>query len=116
MRIAVPNAIIFVLDPNHGGVEVPEYSGLVSVSSSCVSIGTQAEVDGETNITLDREISDGLSCVFDGEIHTSNGAIAVVTAQNSQLARLEGLGVSTRFSVWVDDVNWPSRVSVVVPH
>lgn len=115
MKLAVPHAIVFVLDPNHKGVEVPKYSGLVSHSNTCVSVGTQADMDGETDVTLDRDLNGLLNCVFEGEIHTPTGSIAVVTSGILTLARLDGLEATTRFSVWVDDVKWPSRVSVVVP-
>lgn len=114
MKIEVPNAIVFVLDPDSRDVEVPEYAGLVSSSSTCVSIGTQAYVDGETDITLDRGVSSELTCVFRGEIQTPTGAIAVVTSHMSTLARLEGCELITQFSVWVDDLDNPSRISVVV--
>lgn len=115
MKIEVPNAIVFVLDPDSRDIEVPEYSGLVSSSRTCVSIGTQADVDGETDITLDRDVSSALTCVFEGEIQTPTGAIAVVTSHMSSLARLEGCELNTKFSVWVDDLDNPSRISVVIP-
>lgn len=115
MKIEVPNAIVFVLDPDSRDIEVPEYAGLVSSSRTCVSIGTRADVDGETDITLDRDVSSALTCVFKGEIQTPTGAIAVVTSHMSSLARLEGCELNTKFSVWVDDLDNPSRISVVIP-
>lgn len=114
MKLAVPNAILFVLDPSNKKLAIPEYENLVSHTDSCVSVGTQADVDGETEVTLDSVVSEGLSCAFEGEVQTPGCSIAVETSGGTSLERLDGLTQCTRISIWVDDMKWPSRISVVV--
>ena len=53
VRVAPPNSLIFVADPTHQFV-VPSDTGagLVSATRSCISVGTKAEMDGDTLIKL----------------------------------------------------------------
>lgn len=114
MKLLVPNAIIFVLDPNNSDVVIPEYKNLVSHTESCVSVGTQADVDGETEVVLSRVAPAGLSCVFNGEISTPSGAIAVEISERTSLGYIAGLQSKSRACIWVDDDKWPSQVAVVL--
>jgi len=115
MKLAVPNAILFVLDPSNEAVAIPEYEGLVSHTDSCVSVGTQADVDGETDVSLGHAAPVDLQLVFDGSIQTPGGSIAIWTSEGASLGRIDGLNPTTSVAIWVDDNKWPSRVVVAVP-
>lgn len=114
MKLAVPNAILFILDPSNEAAAIPEYEALVSHSDSCVSVGTQADVDGETEVSLSFVGPSGLSLVFDGHVQTPTGSIGVMTSEGASLGSIDGLTPRTRVAVWVDDDKWPSRVAIVV--
>lgn len=87
MKLEVPNAILFVLEPDNPEVEIPAYGGLISSTSTCVSVGTLADVDGETEVILDQAPVAGLQRVFDGVLSTKTGTIAIVTAHGHSLNR-----------------------------
>lgn len=114
MKLAVPNAILFVLDPSNGAAVVPEYGGLISRTDTCVSVGTQADVDGETEISLGCTAPADLKLVFDGIIQTPSRSIAIWTSEGTSLGRIDALNPTTNFAIWVDDNKCPSRVVVVV--
>lgn len=114
VKLAVPNAILLVLDPSNAAAAIPEYEALISHTDSCVSVGTQADVDGETEVSLSRVGPAGLSLAFDGHVLTPSGSIGVETSEGASLGRIDGLTSRTKVAVWVDDNRWPSRVAIVV--
>lgn len=115
MKLAVPNAILFVCDPENEAKEIPlECRGLVSRTDSCVCIGTQADVDDETEVSIGTDEPEGLIRVFGGLVKSPSGAIGVETAERMPLGLMQGLPRDARVAVWVDDTRWPSRVAVVV--
>jgi hypothetical protein len=115
-----PNAILFVLDPLNVDVIVPDYIAgrLVAATSSCVSVGTQAGVDGETTMSLsaDGENADrtGLTMRFQGDIETPNRVLAIMRADRNVLLELAVSRQTTRVEIWTDDERNPARVSIVV--
>lgn len=82
VRLAPPNNLILVLDPDSG--ELPETVGRESVaaSASAIAIDTLAEFDGETTINLGtpEELPDdsSLALRWTGTLATS-GRLAVLT-------------------------------------
>lgn len=115
MKLAVPNAILFVTDPESVASDFPlEHGGLVSHTDGCVCVGTQADVDGETEVSIGRVEPEGLTRVFDGFVKTASGAIGVETSERLSLGLVQGLSREARVTVWVDHTRWPSRVAVVV--
>ena len=87
VTLPVPNALLFVLDPNHQDVQVPEYASgaLVAANATCASIATLADVDGEVTVRLIER--DGATpterfvVVFDGTLETPSRRVAIVTSQ-----------------------------------
>ena len=115
MKLAVPNAILFVIDPESDASAFPlEHRGLVSHTDSCVCIGTQADVDGETEVSIGGVEPEGLTRVFDGPVETPSGTLGVETSEGMSLGLVRGLSRQTRVTVWVDNTKWPSRIAVVV--
>ncbi len=115
---APPNSVVLVMDYVSG--EPPESMGgrLVSVTDTCVAVGTMAEQSGETRLTLtddplNSELS-GLTLVFDGKLRSTSGEVALVTALNQVLLSIPAPSKEMRVRVWVNDYTEPDRVAVVV--
>ena len=118
-RIAPPNSVILVMEPGLG--EVPRMMGgqLVSATPSCVAVGTLAEFDGETTITLssavvvadDRELG---TLVFEQQIVVSGGRIAVCTVRLDAVLEIAVEGTSPRVRIWVNDLAEPDAIHIVV--
>jgi hypothetical protein len=62
--LSPPNAILFVFDPTNKDVVVPPYvdGELTAATANCVSVGTQADVDGDTEVSL--ETTPVIPCKF----------------------------------------------------
>lgn len=122
VTISPPNAILFVLDPSSGNILVPTYVNgqLTAANPTCVSVGTQADVDGETEVSLLRQNSGdgrvyaGLHQVFQGEIQTPGNQIAIITSDAAVVASESVNGQVTQVAIFADDQRNPSRIAVVV--
>jgi len=113
-----PNAILFVFDPTNKDVVIPAYvdGELTASSSTCVSVGTQADVDGDTDISLDVEGADpaGMQQAFFGVIGAPGGKVAVVTSQFQRVLEIEVPAGSVEVSIWSDELRNPGRIAVNV--
>jgi len=116
--LAVPNAILFVLDPTNADTQVPEYvpGEPTAASPSCVSVVTLADVDGEALVSLLEakrpDARDDLIRVFDGAIETPGRQLAIVTSQFDTVLQSAVAAEKTRFAIYVDDVDMPNRIEV----
>ena len=92
-KLSVPNSIVFAFDVKCGDVVIPEYrtGQLIAFSTNCISVGTLAEMDGETTVHLMRqsETSDFDSVNFEWSkpmmIATPSKSLSVVTSENTVL-------------------------------
>lgn len=116
--LSPPNAILFVFDPTNPGVAVPPYvdGELTAASATCVSVGTQADVDGDTEVSLDTTptIPADLQRAFVGAIATPGRRLAVVTSQFERVLEIEVPDDSAEISIWVDDLRNPAHVAIGV--
>jgi hypothetical protein len=118
--LAVPNAILFILDPTNEAAVVPVYvpGEAAAATPTCVSIATIADVDGEVTVSLGARVDDGmwptLVQVFDGLVETPGHVLAVVTAEFERVLEMEAPSTVTRLTVRVDDVRSPIVVCVVI--
>jgi len=118
--LAPPHAILFILDPSNKNVEIPEYvdGELTAENHSCISVGTQPDVDGDTSVTLGRRSErvdlTGLSRVFEGSIQTPGRKIAIVTSESQSVLEQNIDSTESEVSIWADDAKNPSRVTVVI--
>ena len=116
--LSVPNAIIFLYDLASKDIQVPEYidNVLVAANEKCISVGTQADVDGDVTIRLSSQIddSDKKSCeqVFDGLISTPGKKLAVSTSEDDAILQVDVKGEKTQVFVWVDDSDFPGLVLI----
>ena len=111
---APPNSIIFIADPTRR-YSVPEDTGatLVTATSSCIGIGTLAEMDGETTIRLSKNFSSPIGeLVFDSMLETPGLRIAVIdSGADPQLVMPVGSG-TTHVRIWVNDQNEPDLILI----
>ena len=113
-----PNAILFVFDPTNTEVVVPAYVDreLVASNETCVSVGTQPDVDGptEVSLTVGGGTSNDLVRVFSGAIKTPGGRVAIVTSDFQRVLELTVPIGSVEVSIWSDDDRSPARITVNV--
>jgi hypothetical protein len=113
----VPNGIIFLLDPGHPNIVVPQYeAGHAAASSpSCTSIATVPEVDGVLNVRL---VSSGAGdagvLLFSGEVETPTGTLTVGTREIERVLALSGLPTRSHVRVYGNVRDSPHRITVVV--
>ncbi|HVG87237.1 MAG TPA: hypothetical protein VM734_05445 [Kofleriaceae bacterium] len=117
--VSVPNAIIFVMDPTNSDASVPAYrhGEVTAATSTCVSVATLPEVDGDITVRLAERGSDpendGLVPVFDGVLETPGGKVAIVTSELESVLEAYTAGATTRVTISVDEVTSPGLVHVV---
>ena len=118
--LPIPNAIIFIYDRDNQNVIIPEYSpeSLIAQNAGCVSVATQADVDGEVTLNLKDNFSDnelvGHQKIHSGYLETPHKKIGISTSENE--AVLECLITTNRtlITIWVDDTKYPSSILVLV--
>jgi len=118
VTLTPPNAILFVFDPSNQNVTVPDYvnAQLIAANATCISVGTQAPVDGDTVVSLcePETYRKGLEKVFDGRIETPSRRVAVVTSEFQQVLEMSVSSTITDVAVWADDLRSPGRLVVEV--
>jgi hypothetical protein len=118
ITLSVPNAIIFLYDLASKNIQVPEYidNVLVAANEACISVDTQADVDGEVTIKLSNNIdkSDKELCekVFEGVIDTPGKKLAVSTSEDDRVLEVDVKTNKSQVSVWVDNLDFPGIVLV----
>lgn len=117
IRISPPNSIVFICDPSSRAVDVPEYVNgqLIAATRSCISVGTLAEMDGETEISLSEVATSGElgELVFDGMVLTPGKVVAVCNARDETLLSLPVSTVAVRVKVFANDRSEPDRIVVL---
>ena len=118
VTLSVPNAIIFLYDLASKDIQIPEYidNALTAANEKCISIGTQADVDGDVTIKLSSQIddSDKEHCeqVFDGFVRTPGKKLAVSTSEDDAVLQVDVKEEKIQVFVWVDDSDFPSLVLI----
>lgn len=116
--LSPPNAILFVLDPTNNDTIIPSYTDgeLTAATNTCISVGTQADVDGDTEVSLETTsvAPSGLQRIFRGVISVPGGTVAVVTSQFQRVLEANVRASAVEISVWADDLRNPARVAVGV--
>jgi hypothetical protein len=115
--ISPPNAILLIMDPGNAEAVIPQSmnDGLVAATRSCVVVGTQAFVDGETAVSLCFDWEgppEDLMRVFDGSVLTPQRKLAVMTSELETVLERDVEQSEVSISIWVDDLKNPARVIV----
>lgn len=115
-RIAVPNGIVYILDPGHPDVAVPRQDPrhVVSSSPSCVSVSTVPEVDGNLEVSLrSGQAPEGAILAFVGRVETPTGTLAIVTGEHEVVLVLHGLRNRVGVQVYVNRLHLPDQITVL---
>ena len=113
----VPHAIFFINDPGMRDIEIPEYVNdrLVAFTDSCISVGTQADVDGPVTVRLfdeSRATEKATKKVFTGDIETPDRKVGVVSSEDVTILELPVQNEKTSVTIWVDDTTHPTKIFV----
>ncbi|WP_155798891.1 hypothetical protein [Sorangium cellulosum] len=115
-----PHPIIFFFDPSNENMEVPAYDPerVVSFNTSCVSIRTISDVDGDVTVTLDVRGPLGTRVggveVFRGILDTPGKTVALVTSENQVLIEMNVNRFRVPVRVLVDDEMHPARIRIEI--
>ena len=114
VRVAPPNSLIFLWDERGGAV--PEFvaNKLVLATSSAVSVGCLAEMDGETEITLGPtgDVDTRGLKVFDDVLETPTRRIVVETSEGEILLREDVSSNRVHVGIWVNRYVEPDKIVV----
>ena len=117
-RLAVPNGILFVMDPTNLTAVIPEYDpgSLVASNRTCLSVCTQAEADGETLISLGSHPlpPNRLTKRAAGKISCPGGVLAVVTSHFERVVELKVSQAQVAIGVWSDEPHSPTTIAIEV--
>jgi hypothetical protein len=112
----ISHGILFVMDPGRSEIIVPEYleQSLVAATESCISVGTQAPCDGDTEVslTLHGPAPNGLFRLGLWDLDVPMGTLVVRASDDEPLLECEVPIGRVTVSVWVDDHRWPTRVCI----
>ena len=117
-QISPDNPIVFVLDPTNREISVPAYidGELIAETPTCVSVGIQPNIEGETSIEVASSLSSlqrrRLVKIHQGQIDAPGKTLAVVTAEFEEVVSTELDSDTPAFEVWVDDDASPRRVVI----
>jgi len=113
-RIAPPNSLVFISDPNRG--VGPEFVAdqLILSTPSQISVGCLMSDDGETEVTLGlaSEVDPGTSPAFDAPLETPNRAVVITTSEKEMVLSAKVPNVKTRIRIWVNDPKEPDVVII----
>jgi hypothetical protein len=118
ITLSPPYAILFIYDPLNKDAETPEYSpgNLVSTTQHCISVGTRADVDGETTVELVRAVNDAAIVpehkIFQGFVQAPNRNISVVTAELQTILNIDVKDKVAKIGIWADDLHNPGKVLI----
>ncbi len=114
-KVSIHHGLVVVEDTARG--EPPEWvDGLpVLASGSCLLVRCMPAIDGETELTLGAAAADiiaGGEPVFDGTIATPSRELMISDVEGEQLLKTQVVEVQTRVRVWLNQADWPDRVTV----
>ena len=116
VSVAVSHSLVLVMDRTVG--EIPEtMDGLVSSTPGCVAVGTTAQHDGETRISLsDEGVEPGPAqwLAFDGVLQTPSRRLSICSVLDEVLLQVDVPSSVTGIEVWVDHEMEPTSIAVVI--
>jgi hypothetical protein len=120
VTLLLPHPIVFVLDPTNKDAIVPDYvpGGCTASTSSCISVATTPDVDGEVILRLcspaDAPVFTTPELAFEGSVETPGHVLAVGSSEVDRILDIAVPGASTRVTISVDNLESPVEITVVV--
>jgi hypothetical protein len=112
--VSPPYSIILIVDPSDGEIPSSLNGGLVAATPSCIAVGTRAEDDGLTRISLGSaaELDHGDQLVFEGKIDTPTQKVCVRSVLGVRWLELAVSERQTAVRVWVNDPREPDQIVI----
>ncbi len=113
---ALPHGILFVLDPTHRKILVPQYddNAVCSRNPTCISIAARAEVDGEVVVRFSEgPPPDGgtwIEVLREYPLETPGRRLAVVTSEMVTLCESQVNQQVTPVSIFVNPLESPDEI------
>ena len=110
-----PDSLILIADSGSGGVIPESMSGsLVAWTDSCVAVGCQSDIDGDTEFTLGetKDVDPGGRPAFQGKLKTPNLKLALRTVLGETILETPVAAQDTMVRVWANDLSEPDHVIV----
>jgi len=113
-KIAPPNSLLFISDPNGGEAPDPVRGALVLSTPSCISVACLMWQDGKTEVSLgsDVEVDESWIAAFDGMLETPNRSVVVSTVEGDAVLEAYVPRTRTRVRIWVNRPSEPDKVSI----
>jgi hypothetical protein len=115
-RVAPANSLVLVSDEGGGEIPVTMAQSIVASTSSCLAIGCNSEVDGETELILGpaNEVDPHTEPEFQGKLDTPAHNVVVRSVLGERLLELRVSRAQTRISIWVNDSTEPDKIIIGV--
>lgn len=116
-RLSPPNSIVFVMDPVAGELPSSIATSGVSVTGSCIAVGTLCEADGESQVVLTDDASEipaSHDMVFGGVLQTPHGVLCVCAVPGDPLLTTPVVQALSPVQVWTNDASEPDSIIVLV--
>jgi hypothetical protein len=116
IETSAPNSLILVMDRTVGVVPDTMGDQLIVATPSCVAVGTAAEVDALTNITLSNEAPTRSTTepVFDALLETPSRKLAVCSVLDDVFLEMPVGEPVTRVRIWVNHATEPDDINILV--
>jgi hypothetical protein len=113
--VAPPHSLILVTD-SAGFHSVPETMGgaLVVSTGSCIAVGCQSEVDGDTELTVGgpEAVEHRGTLAFRGELETPSHNVSVKTVLGETVLEVPTERDRTQVCVWVNHTSEPDKIFI----
>lgn len=116
ITLAVPHGVVFIYDPTMTNIAVPPDTGAAPLlaTSTCVSVWTLHEVDGETTITLTSAYyGDDCELVFRGVIETNGRRVAINDSSGEALLDTRLSNSRPEIEIYANDPTTPTKLVCV---
>jgi hypothetical protein len=115
VSLLVPNAILFIMGADTNDIPEIERGASVWSTPTCIAVGCQPDVDGETSVTLASvdQINMADEPVFDGELATPTRLIAVDVVPGKKILQENVSAARIRLRIWTNHPTAPDRVTIV---
>jgi hypothetical protein len=119
--ISPPNSIVFLHDALSNTINVPIYvdNTVINKNSSCLSICTLCEIDGETEFVLVEKIHDltreflNIKWYKWTDFISLSGRMSITTSDSKKIADFE-LNDSKKIAIGINDEIEPNLILIVV--
>lgn len=116
VRLAPPNSLILILDPQGAEIPATMSGGLISSTDTCIAVGCMSEDDGETELTLGeaKAVDPGYASALEKRISTPSRKLSVKSVLGVTLLETQVSSPSVMVQVWVNDAREPDKVMIGV--